>query len=101
MANASNTADDLLKQINDIRADIAKLTKLVGDVGEASTAGLRSQAKERIDRLSEFTEEELAALRERAGVAGQKFTETVREQPLAAVGIAVGLGFLAALLMRK
>lgn len=105
MANASTTgspgADDLLKQINEIRAEMTKLSKLVGDIGEASATTLKGQAKERIDRLSEATEEELRALRERADLAGQKLTESVREQPLAAVGIAAGVGFLIALLMRK
>lgn len=101
MANASNATDDLLKQIGDIRAEIAKLNKIVGDFGNSSAATLKSQAKDKMDRLSELTEEELRALRERADVAGQKLTETVREQPLAAVGVAAGIGFLIALLMRN
>jgi ElaB/YqjD/DUF883 family membrane-anchored ribosome-binding protein len=105
MANASTAesagTDDLIKQINEIRADIAKLNKVIGNLGESSAADLKGQAKERMNRLSEATEDELRALRERADVAGRKLTESVREQPFAAVGIAAGVGFLIALLMRK
>lgn len=100
MANAS-TADDLVKQIDEIRAEIAKLNKLVGEIGSASASTLKGQAKETFEQLSDLTEEELRALRRRADLAGQKFTDCVREQPVAAVGAAVGLGFLAALLLRK
>lgn len=95
------SAEDVVKQINDIRAEIAQLNKLVGKIGGASADNLKTQAKEQLNRLSDLTEEELRMLREKAGMAGEKFVSGVRSQPLAAVGIAAGVGFLIALMIRK
>ena len=95
------SAEDVVKQINDIRAEIAQLNKLVGNIGSASADNIKAQAKEKLSQLSDLTEEELRMLRAKADLAGEKFVSGVRQQPLAAVGIAAGMGFLIALMLRK
>jgi len=97
----TGSADDVVKQINDIRAEIAQLNKMVGKIGSESADTITTQAKEKLSQLSDLTEEELRMLREKADMAGEKFVTGVRSQPLAAVGIAAGVGFLLALLVRK
>lgn len=101
IAGQPGAVEDLIKQINDIRAEIADLSKVVGDVGSASASNIKAQAKEKLSRLSDLTEEEIRMLREKADVAGEKFVSGVRNQPLAAVGIAAGIGFVLALMLRK
>lgn len=95
------SADDVVKQINDIRAEIAQLNKLVGNIGSNAADNIKAQAKEKLSQLSDLTEEELRVLRAKADLAGEKFVSGVRKQPLAAVGIAAGVGFVLALMLRK
>lgn len=95
------SAEDVVKQINDIRAEIAQLNKLIGKIGSTSADNIKAQAKEKFSQLSDMTEEEVRMLREKADLAGEKFVSGVRSQPLAAVGIAAGIGFLLALTIRK
>ncbi len=97
----SGAAEDVVKQINDIRAEITRLNKLIGDVGSVSAANIKAQAKEKLSQLSDLTDEELKMLRAKAELAGETFVTGVRKQPLAAVGIAAGVGFLLALMLRK
>ncbi len=93
--------EDVVKQINDIRAEIAQLNKLIGNIGSGTADNIKAQAKEKLSQLSDITEEELKMLRAKADLAGEKFVTGVRKQPLAAVGIAAGVGFVLALMMRK
>lgn len=95
------SADDVVKQINEIRAEIAQLNKLVGSLGSATADNIKTQAKEKLSQLSDLTEEELKLLRAKADLAGEKFVTGVRKQPVAAVGIAAGVGFILALMLRK
>ena len=95
------SADDVVNQINDIRAEIAQLSKLVGNIGSNTADNLKAQAREKFSQLSDLTEEELKLLRAKADLAGEKFVSGVRSQPLAAVGIAAGIGFVLALMLRK
>lgn len=99
--NGSPALDDVVKQVDEIRTEIAKLNKMLGAAGGTAADDLKSRAKEKLDRLSDLTDEELQALRERADLAGRQFADTVRRQPVAAVGVAAAAGFLAALLLRK
>ena len=79
----SSQDDDLAHQIATLRADVSKLmTTVSNDVAD----GL-GQAGRQIDRTS------------RDSVA--KASNAVIEHPLAAVGIAVGLGLLLGLVARK
>jgi ElaB/YqjD/DUF883 family membrane-anchored ribosome-binding protein len=95
------SAEDVVKQINDIRAEIAQLNKLVGNIGSNAADTIKAQAKEKLSQLSDLTEEELKLLRAKADLAGEKLVSGVRKQPLAAVGIAAGVGFVLALMLRK
>lgn len=95
------SAEDVVSQINDIRAEIAQLNKLVGSIGANAADNIKAQAKEKFSQLSDLTEEELKLLRAKADLAGEKFVSGVRKQPLAAVGIAAGVGFVLALMLRK
>jgi ElaB/YqjD/DUF883 family membrane-anchored ribosome-binding protein len=81
--DALMNSDDLARQFADLRADVSKLMSTVtGDVAD----GLE-QAGRRIERTS----------RDARATA----SSTVMDHPLAAVGIAVGIGLLLGLVARR
>lgn len=100
-SNTEKVADDLAKQIDEIRDQINEIKKIVGSAGASSAAQIKAQAKEKLSQFSDITEEELRVLREKADDAGERIISGVRQQPLAAVGIAAGVGFLLALMLRN
>lgn len=98
---ATASADDVRNQIAALQADVAQLTKTVGDYGRArgdeAKAAATKKAEElrlRADHLRHEAETQLKT--------GYAQAETaVRDNPAAAVGIAAGLGFLVGLLSAR
>ncbi|ADZ71357.1 DUF883 family protein [Polymorphum gilvum] len=95
------TRDDLAAQIAALKADLSSLTARIAGLGETGARALRTETKTATAKAAATGEaliHELAArereleLRARAGI---------REHPLQAVAIAAGVGFLAALLVRR
>lgn len=86
--------EQLRKEIGDIATAIAGLTaKKAGEIkGEALKAGN--------DALG-ASNEALEVVRDRLNAAGSDLGDRVREKPLQALGIAAGIGFLAALLTKR
>lgn len=114
---------DVEAQLAKLSGDIAALTKTVAAYGgaKASEAGeqarsmtgtVADQARAMTDTLAEQARSMGAALAERsstaAGVARERLVtaegrveDGIRANPLAAVGVAAGVGFLAALLAKR
>ncbi|MCC6008220.1 MAG: DUF883 family protein [Rhodobacteraceae bacterium] len=82
-ARAASNPDDINAQIETLRADLAKLTATIGsDVSD----GLETAGR----KISESGRD-----------ARAKATDAVLDHPLAAIGIAAGLGLLLGLVARK
>lgn len=98
---ATATADDVRDQIAALQADMAALTRTVGDYGKARGDDAKASAvrkaeeiRARADVLRNDAEAQL-----RTGYAQAE--TAVRDNPAAAVGIAAGLGFLVGLLSAR
>jgi ElaB/YqjD/DUF883 family membrane-anchored ribosome-binding protein len=92
---------DLEDQIGELRKEIASLTKNIAAFG----SGKVGDYKAGIDRLaSDAVNASLDAFNSAKSEAvslEESFEEQVRARPLQSIGIAVGVGFLAALLTRR
>ncbi|WP_136637248.1 DUF883 family protein [Pseudooceanicola onchidii] len=104
-ANSNGTvpasADEVRDQIAALQADMAQLTKTVGEYGRARTdeakAAATRKAEELRSRADTLRTDAEAQVRQ-----GYAQAETaVRDNPAAAVGIAAGLGFLVGLLSAR
>jgi ElaB/YqjD/DUF883 family membrane-anchored ribosome-binding protein len=71
--------NELIDRIADIREDLQKLTSMVGRLASSQLSRAQDAAVRTADDLE----------------------EAIRRNPLSATGIALGLGFLVAILMRR
>ena len=95
------TAEDVEDRIDELRNEIAALTKTLASFGATKVddyrAGLDRLAADAIATSSKAFE----AARSEAISLEEGLETQIRNRPLQAVGIAVGVGFLAALLTRR
>lgn len=81
------TVTDLSEQIAILKDDISALTTTVGEVGKAQAVGVAESAKAAAVDLSETGKQAVSETQ-------QKAEDFIRTQPMAALGIAAGLGLL-------
>jgi len=95
------SVEDLEDQITELRREIAALTKNIAAFGSAKVDDYRAG----IDRLAadavNASLNAFSTAKEEAISLEESFEEQVRARPLQAIGIAAGVGFLAALLTRR
>lgn len=90
-AAAKPTVDDLSDQIKVLRKDISSLTGTIANLGKSKAAELTGTAREKTAE----TADEIAA---RARAMHAQANDFVTAQPGAALGIALGAGFLVGLM---
>ncbi len=95
------TAEDLNADIEQIKADIAKLAKQLQETGQHSYGAARRAANEGVEQLRAQGEAAYENLRASAGDFERQITDTVREKPVTSLAIAAGVGFLFALMTRR
>ena len=84
-----------------IRDDIEKLAGSVATAGSVLSADVRADAGAKAHELREASENTLRELRSQLGGIEKQLRSKVRERPVAALGVAVGIGFLIALIARR
>lgn len=94
-------AEDLAADIEQLKADIAKLAKQLQETGEHSATAARRAANEGVDQLRAHGEAAFDNLRSTANDFERQFMDTVREKPVTSLAIAAGVGFLFALMTRR
>ena len=101
MATTDPTKDELKAQLEATRRDMQVLASMVRERAAARAYGTRDAAIEGLEELSA----EGRALLESAQLEGERLameaSDTVRRNPMAAVGIAFGLGWLIGALYRR
>jgi ElaB/YqjD/DUF883 family membrane-anchored ribosome-binding protein len=83
-------ANKLMDELRSVIADAEELLRVTADQGGAKVQEVRERA-----------EESLRAAREHLSGAGRELDSQVREHPWAAVGIAVGVGLIAGVLLSR
>lgn len=100
-ANDYATATDVEKQLAQLSADIAALTKIVASFGSGKLDEASQQAKTIAEEISQRSSAAASDIKERLAAAESDLEGQIRRYPLASVGIAAGVGFFLALLSRR
>ncbi|MFV0245114.1 MAG: YqjD family protein [Qingshengfaniella sp.] len=86
--------EQLSAQIATLKKDIAEISTTLGDLGIASRDAAISRTRQKAAELREAGEEQLTRAQKQAEALGHQANDAIRDQPAAAMGLAVGLGFL-------
>lgn len=101
MPAAEPTKDELKVQLEATRRDMEVLAAMVRERASARALGARDEFLGKVDELSEEARALIGAAQLEGLRLADEATDTVRRNPLAAVGIAFGLGWLFGKLSRK
>lgn len=94
---AGSAENDLSREVEGLRRDLAALTERFSNITDA---GIRT-AGEKGSEARQRGEAAYAELSSRASEFERQAADSIRRHPLQALGIAAGVGFLAALLTRR
>jgi ElaB/YqjD/DUF883 family membrane-anchored ribosome-binding protein len=97
----SNDKAALEEQLARIKADITELASTLASIGSRRIHGARSGADGRIGDMTQSAEKALEDLREQLRTVERDVSAKVQEKPLQTLGVAAGIGFLLALIMRR
>lgn len=89
------------EQLSKIRSDIAELGETLAAIGSRRVKGARDEADHRIREMTRASEEAIDDLRRQLRMIERDLTDKVQEKPLQTLGIAAGVGFLVALVLRR
>ncbi|MGE0233183.1 MAG: YqjD family protein [Flavobacteriaceae bacterium] len=92
---------DIEAQLGQVRDDIAMLAKSIAALGANKKTALKADAQRRLDNLGTASEEVLHSLNRQIGAIEKEISGQVRDRPLTTLGIAAGVGFLLAMVMRR
>ncbi len=95
------TEADIQAQIDQLREDIAGLTKLIGTLGNEKASDARARAEKFRDDATKKGQEAYDRAREEAMSIEEDIEDHIRSRPLQSILMAAGFGFLAALLTRR
>ncbi|WP_099824317.1 glycine zipper domain-containing protein [Oceaniglobus indicus] len=94
MATKDITTEDLAKQVDQLKTDIATLTQSIGDLGRAKGEEVSRSVREQARAARAAGQDHLAAVQLQAEDKYRDAENYVRTNPAAAIGIAAGFGFL-------
>ena len=97
----SPEVSDLEADIKQLKADIEKLTKQPAATGQHGYGTARRAAAEGVEQLRVQGEAAVESLRSNARDLEEQVIASVREKPVTSLAIAVGVGYLFALLSRR
>jgi ElaB/YqjD/DUF883 family membrane-anchored ribosome-binding protein len=106
------TYDRLQKDVDAVKNDISALADQITDALDAFTGSARKQARRSykqarsnvdsmVSDLGQRGSEALDAAQEAAGTLEESLEDAIVQRPLAAVGLALGLGFLIGVTWRR
>ena len=99
---ATATVEDIQRDVQALRDDLAKLAGQMSDLLSASGGEAMANIKSRVrsmrdgldETMSDATERGREALSEVSDHLGEALQDSMQEHPLATIALAVGLGFL-------
>lgn len=98
---ANTSSADVEAQIAQVRDDIATLAKSIASLGATKKSELKMDARRRLDSISAASDDALKSLNRQIGAIEKEISGHVRERPLQTLGIAAGVGFLLAMVLRR
>lgn len=98
---ATPSQKDVDDQIAQLRADISSLTDTVQRMGTGKVHDVQRKAADVTHDAAEVYGDALSSLRGEVEDLESKVTSRVRSNPLQAIGIAAGIGFVIAMITRN
>lgn len=95
------TEKEVQAHVGRIREDIAQLADNVTNAGTALVDGAKASANARADQAKQLSQDTIRELRAQLDDVERHVSRQVQERPLAALGVAAGVGFLIAMLARR
>lgn len=95
------SAADIEERMEKLRGDIVLLTEAVSSFGSAKSGQVKDRAAEKVDAMRAMSEDALDTLRAEFRNLEKGTRKQIQTNPLQAVAVAAGVGFLTALLLRK
>lgn len=101
VGNPDANLQDVQAELDNLRRDIAALTQAITSLGSAKLQEAGARATEMGAEMAGASAAAYQSARDGLRSAEQDLETRIRNNPLQAVGIAAGIGFLAALLTRR
>ncbi len=102
MARSSDdAAQDLNAQVEILRKDVATLTSLLSEVVTGKAASTAGAAQAELEQWLQKGRDSAGKARNSAEQATATIQETIEERPIAAVLIALAVGYVAGMLSRR
>jgi ElaB/YqjD/DUF883 family membrane-anchored ribosome-binding protein len=99
--DATDSNPDLQAQITALKDDIANIAATLAKIGKNSAKDATRSATSSYEAAKARGEETFEDLRSQARELEDQLAETVREKPLTTLAVAVGVGFLLAMIARR
>jgi ElaB/YqjD/DUF883 family membrane-anchored ribosome-binding protein len=93
--------DEIAAELTALRADVAALAKSIGAYGKARATEFRGSAEAASEDVLQSSRKALKDVRKQIDVLEGDLEARVREHPLQTLMIALGLGFVISLLIRR
>lgn len=97
----SKEQDEVREQLAALKADVETLTEALQELGKSRSAELKETVRKRTEALQARGRDIAEEARDTASDMVCRADARIRENPMAAVGIATGVGFLVGLLMAR
>lgn len=98
---ANSAAANIEEQIRKIREDITGLGSAIAKFGSSKAGQYQAEAEGAVNDAAERSREALDAANRELSRLEKQLAGRIRRNPVSAVGIAAGIGFIVALLMRR
>ncbi|MCM2475999.1 DUF883 family protein [Rhizobium sp. CG5] len=98
---ASASASDIEAQLEQLRLDLAELTRTVASFGSGKVQEATNRAARIGNEVAEASAEVIQSARSSLVSAEEDLEAHIRNKPLQSICIAAGVGFLAALMTRR
>jgi len=99
--NGSVGNDELARELEGLRNDLTALTERFSSLSDAGIRTATDYTREKKAEARERGEAAYAEISARASDIERQAVDSIRQHPLQALGIAAGIGFLAAMLTRR
>lgn len=99
--NASRSAGDIDAQLQQLREDIAALARSVAAVGSDKASQYRGKVRQAKNEAADASLHMVEAARDHALSLERDLERQIRTNPIQAVAIAAGVGFILALMTRR